>query len=129
MLKTQRFDFIVSDINMPEMDGFQLLQAIRAEPSLRHPPVLMVTAEARKEDIVRARRPAPRATWSSPSARARCRTRCSASAEDRHRRVRVSGTAALLKTIPVDQLRLGMHLHSVGGRWLDHPFWTSCPAA
>jgi two-component system chemotaxis response regulator CheY len=54
MLKTQRVDFVVSDINMPQMDGFQLLQAIRAEPALRHLPVLMVTAEARKEDIVRA---------------------------------------------------------------------------
>ena len=54
MLRTQRFDFVVSDINMPVMNGFELLQAIRAEPSLRHLPVLMVTAEARKEDIVRA---------------------------------------------------------------------------
>lgn len=54
MLRTQHFDFVVSDINMPHMDGFALLQAIRAEPSLRHLPVLMVTAEARKEDILRA---------------------------------------------------------------------------
>ncbi|HRH90129.1 MAG TPA: response regulator [Rubrivivax sp.] len=54
MLKTQHFDFVVSDINMPNMDGFQLLKAIRAEPALRHLPVLMVTAEARKEDIVLA---------------------------------------------------------------------------
>jgi two-component system chemotaxis response regulator CheY len=54
VLKTQRVDFVVSDINMPQMDGFQLLQAIRAEPSLQHLPVLMVTAEARKEDILRA---------------------------------------------------------------------------
>ena len=54
MLKVQRFDFVVSDINMPNMDGFQLLKAIKAEASLRHLPVLMVTAEARKEDIVLA---------------------------------------------------------------------------
>ena len=54
MLKTQHFDFVVSDINMPNMSGFELLQAIRAEASLRHLPVLMVTAEARKDDIVRA---------------------------------------------------------------------------
>ena len=54
MLKAQKFDFVVSDINMPNMSGFELLQAIRAEASLRHLPVLMVTAEARKDDIVRA---------------------------------------------------------------------------
>jgi len=54
MLRTQPFDFVVSDINMPNMDGFALLGAIRAEPSISHLPVLMVTAEARKDDILRA---------------------------------------------------------------------------
>ncbi len=54
MLKAQRFDFVVSDINMPNMNGFELLKAIKAEEMLRHLPVLMVTAEARKEDIVLA---------------------------------------------------------------------------
>ncbi len=54
MLKGQRFDFVVSDINMPNMNGFELLKAVKAEPSLKHIPVLMVTAEARKEDIVLA---------------------------------------------------------------------------
>ncbi len=54
MLKAQRFDFVVSDINMPNMNGFELLKAIKAEEALRHLPVLMVTAEARKEDIVLA---------------------------------------------------------------------------
>jgi two-component system chemotaxis response regulator CheY len=54
MLKTQKFDFVVSDINMPNMNGFELLKAIKADDSLKHIPVLMVTAEARKEDIVRA---------------------------------------------------------------------------
>jgi two-component system, chemotaxis family, chemotaxis protein CheY len=53
MLKSQ-YDFVVSDINMPNMNGFDLLKAIKAEESLRHIPVLMVTAEARKEDIVLA---------------------------------------------------------------------------
>ena len=47
-------DLVITDINMPNMDGFQLLEAIKAEESLRQLPVLMVTAEARKEDIVRA---------------------------------------------------------------------------
>jgi two-component system chemotaxis response regulator CheY len=54
MLKNMKFDFVVSDINMPNMNGFELLAAIKKEDSLKHLPVLMVTAEARKEDIVRA---------------------------------------------------------------------------
>jgi len=53
-LKGGSFDFVVSDINMPNMNGFQLLQSIRADESLKGIPVLMVTAEARKEDIVTA---------------------------------------------------------------------------
>ena len=54
MLKQARYDFVVSDINMPNMNGFDLLKAIKTDDSLKHIPVLMVTAEARKEDIVRA---------------------------------------------------------------------------
>jgi two-component system chemotaxis response regulator CheY len=54
MLKNGKFDFVVSDINMPVMNGFELLSAIKADETLKHLPVLMVTAEARKEDIVRA---------------------------------------------------------------------------
>jgi two-component system chemotaxis response regulator CheY len=53
-LRSQSFDFVVSDINMPNMNGFDLLKSIRADPALKHLPVLMVTAEARKEDIVLA---------------------------------------------------------------------------
>ena len=54
MLKNGKFDFVVSDINMPNMNGFELLSEIKKDDSLKHLPVLMVTAEARKEDIVRA---------------------------------------------------------------------------
>jgi two-component system chemotaxis response regulator CheY len=54
MLKNAKFDFVVSDINMPNMNGFELLAAVKKDESLKHLPVLMVTAEARKEDIVRA---------------------------------------------------------------------------
>ena len=54
MLKNGKFDFVVSDINMPVMNGFELLAAVKKDEGLKHIPVLMVTAEARKEDIVRA---------------------------------------------------------------------------
>jgi two-component system chemotaxis response regulator CheY len=53
-LRAQTFDFVISDINMPNMTGFDLLKAIKADAALKHLPVLMVTAEARKEDIVQA---------------------------------------------------------------------------
>ena len=54
MLRANKYDFVVSDINMPNMNGFDLLKAVKADAALRHIPVLMVTAEARKEDIVLA---------------------------------------------------------------------------
>ena len=54
LLRNANYDFVVSDINMPNMNGFDLLSQIKKDETLRHLPVLMVTAEARKEDIVRA---------------------------------------------------------------------------
>lgn len=48
------YDFLVTDWNMPNMDGLQLLQAVRANPALAHLPVLMITAEAKKENIIAA---------------------------------------------------------------------------
>ncbi|RCS59363.1 chemotaxis response regulator CheY [Parvibium lacunae] len=53
-LKAGSFNFVVSDINMPNMNGFELLRNIREDPQLKTLPVLMVTAEAKKEDIVLA---------------------------------------------------------------------------
>ena len=53
-LRSSKFDFVVTDINMPNMNGFQLLAEIKKDDKLKHLPVLMVTAEARKEDIVLA---------------------------------------------------------------------------
>lgn len=48
------FNFVVSDWNMPNMTGIELLKEIRADDKLKHLPVLMVTAEAKKENIVEA---------------------------------------------------------------------------
>ena len=53
-LRNSTFHFVVSDINMPNMNGFELLAEIKKDEKLKHLPVLMVTAEARKEDIIRA---------------------------------------------------------------------------
>ena len=53
-LRNGNFDFVVTDINMPNMNGFQLLAEIKKDERLKTVPVLMVTAEARKEDIVLA---------------------------------------------------------------------------
>lgn len=48
------FEFVVTDWNMPNMDGLALLQHVRASPALKHLPVLMITAEAKKENIIAA---------------------------------------------------------------------------
>ena len=53
-LQAGGFDFVVTDWNMPNMDGLTLLQTIRATPTLKHLPVLMITAEAKKENIIAA---------------------------------------------------------------------------
>lgn len=54
MLRSSKFDFVVSDINMPNMNGFELLKQIKTDDGLKSLPVLMVTAEAKKDDIVAA---------------------------------------------------------------------------
>ncbi|MEK6758491.1 MAG: chemotaxis response regulator CheY [Deltaproteobacteria bacterium] len=51
-LKGGGFDFVVTDWNMPIMPGIELLKAIRLDPVLKETPVLMVTAEAAKENVV-----------------------------------------------------------------------------
>jgi len=53
-LQTGNFDFLVTDWNMPGMTGIDLLRAVRADEKLKTLPVLMVTAEAKKEQIVLA---------------------------------------------------------------------------
>jgi len=54
MLQGGDFDFVVTDWNMPGMQGIDLLKAIRADSNLSHLPVLLITAEAKKEQIVMA---------------------------------------------------------------------------
>ena len=53
-LRSGPFDFVVTDWNMPNMDGLTLLQTVRSDPNLKHLPVLMITAEAKKENIIAA---------------------------------------------------------------------------
>ncbi|MBI5893173.1 MAG: chemotaxis response regulator CheY [Deltaproteobacteria bacterium] len=53
-LKAEKFDFVITDWNMPNMSGLDLLKAIRADAGLKHIPVLMVTAEASSENVVLA---------------------------------------------------------------------------
>lgn len=53
-LRADTFDFVVSDWNMPNMTGIDLLREIRKDNALKHLPVLMVTAEAKKENIIEA---------------------------------------------------------------------------
>ncbi len=54
MLKNGNFDFLITDWNMPTMTGIDLLRAVRADDHLKTLPVLMVTAEAKRDQIVEA---------------------------------------------------------------------------
>ncbi len=53
-LKGGNFQFVVKDWNMQVMTGIELLKSVRADPTLKHLPVLMITAEAKKENIIEA---------------------------------------------------------------------------
>ncbi|RME68700.1 MAG: response regulator [Nitrospirae bacterium] len=53
-LRADRFDLLITDWNMPEMDGLELLKNIRADANLKGLPVMMVTAEAEKDKVIEA---------------------------------------------------------------------------
>jgi len=53
-LKKEKFDFLITDWNMPEMDGLSLVKAVREDEELKNLPILMVTAEAKKENVMEA---------------------------------------------------------------------------
>ena len=54
MLQNGDYDFVISDWNMPKMEGLELLKAIRSDARISKLPVLLVTAESKKEKIVEA---------------------------------------------------------------------------
>jgi len=53
-LKKEKFDLVLSDWNMPEMSGIELLREIRSDDELKDTPIVMVTAEAQKDNILEA---------------------------------------------------------------------------
>jgi two-component system chemotaxis response regulator CheY len=54
ILQSQKVDFVISDWNMPNMSGLELLKAVRGSDDLKELPFLMVTAEALKDNVVAA---------------------------------------------------------------------------
>jgi two-component system chemotaxis response regulator CheY len=54
LLKQNAYDFVISDINMPRMNGYELLRQIRTDAMLKSLPVLLITSEASKDEVVQA---------------------------------------------------------------------------
>ena len=54
LLKNGDFGFLITDWNMPQMEGIDLVRGVRADPRLKSMPILMVTAEAKREQIIQA---------------------------------------------------------------------------
>lgn len=53
-IKGKQYDFILTDWNMPVMNGLELLKSIKTDDSYKHLPVMMITAEAKRENIIEA---------------------------------------------------------------------------
>jgi two-component system, chemotaxis family, chemotaxis protein CheY len=56
MLQRDRYDFVIADVDMPRLNGFDLIDAMRHDPALQPIPALLVTREASKEQVIRASR-------------------------------------------------------------------------
>lgn len=54
VLRANKVDVLIADLNMPQMDGLELIRALRADPKLRTIPVLMMTTEMRPQDVMKA---------------------------------------------------------------------------
>jgi two-component system chemotaxis response regulator CheY len=54
MLKQNTYDFVISDINMPRVNGYELLRQIRADAKMKDVPVLLITSEASKDEVLQA---------------------------------------------------------------------------
>jgi two-component system chemotaxis response regulator CheY len=54
ILQAGGIDFLITDWNMPGMQGIDLVREVRADPALKHIPILMVTAEAKRDQIIEA---------------------------------------------------------------------------
>ena len=54
VLRANKVDVLIADLNMPRMDGLELIRALRADAKLRAIPVLMMTTEMRPQDVMKA---------------------------------------------------------------------------
>jgi CheY-like chemotaxis protein len=75
LLRAQRapaFDVVLMDLLMPEMDGYDALAQIKADPAMRHIPVIMISAVEELESVVRCLELGPRITCSNRSTRRSC---------------------------------------------------------
>jgi len=54
MLRQHPYDFVISDINMPRINGYEMLRQIRADSAMKSLPVLLITSEASKDDVLQA---------------------------------------------------------------------------
>ena len=79
MASEHKPDLILMDIQLPVLDGYEATRRIKADPALRHIPIIAVTSYALSGDEAKTRRPAATAMSRSPSARASCSPRSTSS--------------------------------------------------